>query len=52
MLLFIVKILSTLFSLYTLLVSTNFAILWIDNKVNLANGQSGYNSTESILRIR
>lgn len=51
MLLFIVKILSTLFYLYTLLVSTNFAILWIDNKVNLANGQSGYNSTESILRL-
>ncbi|MDQ8693607.1 hypothetical protein RG608_10855 [Streptococcus sp. IsoGale022] len=51
MFLFIVKILTTLFFLYTLLVSTNFAILWIDNKVNIANGQSGYNSTEAILRL-
>lgn len=51
MFLLILKLIFLSLSLYSLLIGTNFVILWLDNKVSLANGKAGYTSAEPILRL-
>ncbi|HHT7814832.1 TPA: hypothetical protein ACT2IF_002227 [Streptococcus suis] len=51
MFLLILKLMFGSLSLYSLLVSANFLILWLDNKVSLANGNMGYTSAETLLRL-
>ena len=51
MFLLILKLMFGSLSLYSLLVSANFLILWLDNKVSLANGNMGYTSAEPLLRL-
>lgn len=51
MILVILRLLMASLLIYFTVVASNFAILWIDNKINLSNGKVGYHTNEPILRL-